>query len=282
LDYPYGVVMASNQVLSNVATTHNTRAGAGGGIAIVGSGAAATVQSNRIEGNWTSGGGTGVGAGIYHWYGSSHIVDNQVIGNYGTQAVYLGGYDEARFESNLIANNHTSVGIAVVNGGLSGPALVNNIVARSGDKTLLFTSPSAAPLTATLIHNTFVGSGTGYGVSVESGYVALALTNTIVASHTWGITNTVPASSTVAADHTLFWATDQYGIVGTNPVYGDPAFIDLGGGYHLGPGSAAVDAGVATAETTDIDGDSRPIGLLPDIGADEGRWVFVPLILRGS
>jgi hypothetical protein len=282
LYYPYGVVVASNQVLSNVATTHNTRAGSGGGIHIQGSGAAATIQGNRIEGNRTNGGGSGEGAGIYHWYGSSHFEGNQVIGNYGAQAVYLGGYDAARFESNQVLDNHTSVGIAVVNGGLSGPTLVNNIVARSGDKALSLSSYAGAPLTATLIHNTLVGSGTGSGVYVGSGYVALALTNTIVASHTWGITNTFPISSTVAADHTLFWANAQDGIVGTNPVYGDPVFIDLGDGCHLGPGSVAIDAGVATAESVDIDGDSRPLGSAPDIGADEVLWlqVLLPLTLR--
>ena len=281
LYYPYGVVVASNQVLSNVATTHNTRAGSGGGILIAGSGAAATIQGNRIEGNRTNGGGSGEGAGIYHWYGSSHIVDNQVLGNYGAQAVYLGGYDMARFESNQVLDNHTPVGIEVVNGGLGGPTLVNNVVARSGDKALSLRSYAGAPLTATLIHNTFIGSGAGYGVSVESGYVALALTNTIVASHTWGITNTFPTSSAVAADHTLFWANAQNGIVGTNPVYGDPAFTGLDG-YHLGLSSAAVDAGVATAESVDIDGDSRPLGFAPDIGADEVLWrrVFLPLVLR--
>ena len=63
--------------------------------------------------------------------------------------------------------------------------------------------------------------------------------------------------------------------------YGDPAFMDLGGGgYHLGLGSAAVDAGVVTVESADIDGDPRPLGLAPDIGADEARWVFLPLVLR--
>ena len=189
----------------------------------------------------------------------------------------------ARFESNQVIDNSTTVGIKVVNSDSSGPTLINNAIARSGDRTLSFSAYSGGPLTATLIHNTLIGADTGYGIYVETGYVTLFLTNTIVANHTWGITNTVPASSTVVADHTLFWANDQDGIKGTNPVYGDPAFIDLGGGgYHLGPGSAAIDAGVETGESADIDGDPRPIGSAPEIGADETQWqqVFLPLALR--
>ena len=280
LYYPYDVVMESNRVISNVATVSGSSPGLGGGLAVSGSGAAATIRNNQIVGNRTTPGGTWYGGGIYHWYGSSHFEGNQVIGNYGEQAVYLGGHDTARFESNQILDNHTSVGIAVVDGGLSGPTLVNNVVARSGGKGISFSSYSA-PLTATLIHNTFIGSGVGYGVTVESGYISLVMTNTVVTSYTWGITNTFPTSSTVAADHTLFWANDQDGIVGTNPVYGDPAFTGLGG-YHLGLGSVAIDAGVATVENVDIDGESRPLGAAPDIGADEALWrrVFLPLSLR--
>jgi hypothetical protein len=281
LYYPYDVVMESNQVISNVATVHSSLPGLGGGLAVYGSGAAATIRNNQIVGNRTTGGGTWYGGGIYHWFGSSHFEGNQVIGNYGEQAVYLGGHDAARFESNQVLDNHTSVGIAVVYGSLSGPTLVNNVVARSGDRGISFWASSSAPLTATLAHNTLVGLGAGYGIYIESGYVSLAMTNTIVASYTWGITNTFPSSSTVNADHTLFWANTQDGIVGTNPVYGDPAFTGLGG-YHLGPDSAAIDAGVATAENVDIDGESRPLGAAPDIGADEAFWrrVFLPLILR--
>jgi hypothetical protein len=277
LYYPYDVVMESNQVISNVATVHSSLPGLGGGLAVSGSGAAATIRNNQIVGNRTTGGGTWYGGGIYHWYGSSHFEGNRVIGNHGEQAVYLGGHDTARFESNQVLDNHTSVGIAVVDGG---PTLVNNVVARSGDEGISFSTYSA-PLTATLIHNTFIGSGAGYGVAVKSSYVSLAMTNTAVAGYTWGITNTFPTSSTVAADHTLFWANDQDGILGTNPVYGDPVFTGLGG-YHLGPGSAAIDAGVATAENIDIDGDSRPLGSAPDIGADEVLWLraFLPLALR--
>lgn len=282
LNYPYGVMMSSNRVIENTATKHSTLAGSGGGIAITGSGAAATIQDNLIESNRTNGSGVGFGAAIYHWYGSSHIQSNQIVGNTGTHAVYLGGY-EARFESNQVLDNHTSIGVVLENGGLSSPTLVNNIIARSGDESLSFSSYSGAPLTVTLIHNTLVGSGTGYGVFMETGYVNLALTNTIVASHTWGITNTYPTSSTVNADHTLFWVNTHDGIIGTNPIYGDPAFLDSGTkNYHLAPDSAAIDAGVLTAETLDIDSNPRPLGTAPDIGADEAAWreIFLPLVMR--
>ena len=54
-----------------------------------------------------------------------------------------------------------------------------------------------------------------------------------------------------------------------------------GGDYHIGVGSAAIDRGVDAGVMTDMDGDHRPIGLLPDIGADEAwRWIFLPLVLR--
>jgi hypothetical protein len=66
-----------------------------------------------------------------------------------------------------------------------------------------------------------------------------------------GITNIFPASSTVAADHTLFEGNG----------------MDYGGGV----GSA-----------NEVDGDPRPIGPLPDLGADEARSrIFLPL-LRGA
>jgi hypothetical protein len=41
------------------------------------------------------------------------------------------------------------------------------------------------------------------------------------------------------------------------------------GDYHIGPGSAAIDAGVDAGVTTDIDGEARPFGAGYDLGADE-------------
>ncbi len=66
---------------------------------------------------------------------------------------------------------------------------------------------------------------------------------------------------------------------------GTPAFAaDAAHPYHLAPGSAAIDAGVSTGVTSDIDGDPRPIHLLPDLGADEAAlfWFYVPLVVRES
>ncbi|MEJ2737417.1 MAG: right-handed parallel beta-helix repeat-containing protein [Anaerolineae bacterium] len=283
LSYPYSVQVISNRLIDNVATTHASLAGWGGGIAIQGSGAAATISGNQIEGNRTNSGGSGQGAGIYHSYGASTMTGNQVTGNHGPQAVFLGAYGGARFEANQVISNSTDVGIWLAYGGGSEPTLANNIVARSGSTSLEARATSGAPLTARLVHNTLAGAGTGYGVHVGTAYVTLGLTNTIVAGHALGITNSVPASSTVLPDHTLFWNIGQDGISGVAPVYGDPAFIDPGGGdYHLGTDSAAMDAAVDAGEDRDVDGDPRPMGLAPDIGADEARrWIiFLPLVLR--
>lgn len=282
LNYPYNVQVISNRLIDNVATTHAALAGWGGGIAIGGSGAAATISGNHIEGNRTNSGGTGQGAGIYHWYSTSTMTGNQVTGNHGPHAVFLGAYGGARFEANQVISNSTDIGIHLAYGGGSEPTLANNIVARSGDTSLEVRATSGAPLTARLLHNTLAGAGTGYGVHVGTAYVTLGLTNTIVAGHALGITNSVPASSTVLADHTLFWNNGQDGIIGTNPIYGNPAFLDPGGDdYHVGIDSAAIDAAVDVGEERDVDGDPRPIGPAPDIGADEAwRWIFLPLVLR--
>lgn len=131
---------------------------------------------------------------------------------------------------------------------------------------------------ATFAHNTLVDNGKGVAISRN---MTVTLTNNIVVSHTVGITTT-DSSAAVLADHNLFWSNGDDGIRGTNPVDGDPAFVDPDNGdYHIGPGSAAVDAGVDTVVTTDIDGDSRPSGGGYDIGADEYlARIYLPLMLK--
>jgi hypothetical protein len=68
-----------------------------------------------------------------------------------------------------------------------------------------------------------------------------------------------------------------------NEVTGDPLFAP--DGYHLLPGSAAFERGVAAGVPLDIDGEPR--SPLPDLGADELLLVldeqfYLPLIFSGQ
>jgi uncharacterized repeat protein (TIGR01451 family) len=55
-----------------------------------------------------------------------------------------------------------------------------------------------------------------------------------------------------------------------NDYTGTPAFLSPNSrDYHIGPSSAAINAGVNTGVTEDIDGNPRPLGSGYDIGADE-------------
>jgi hypothetical protein len=274
-----GVQVQFNQVLSNAATTTDA-VGEGGGI--YGGPNDALIQGNVVVGNRTNSMGIGRAAGLFQYGGSAHYLGNLVQGNHGSDAVEL-MYSQARFEGNRVVDNATAEGICLQSGA-GGPTLVNNVVARNGSRALsVYGYNESNILTATLLHNTLVGAGSGYGVYAQ--YAALYLTNTIVASATWGVYNFTPVSSTILADHTLFYNTLNHsssGVTSTNEVSGDPRFVDpANGDYHIGPSTAALDVGVTTAITTDIDSDPRPIGSLPDIGADERRiLVFLPLVLR--
>ena len=140
---------------------------------------------------------------------------------------------------------------------------------------------------ATIAHNTGGdGSGiyvTGFDCCIEWGgqwgyqRSTVVLTNTILVSHTVGIT--VASGNTAMLAATLWgsgdWAngTNWSGmgvIIHTHDITGDPAFVDPNAGdYHIGLTSAALNAGVDAGVTTDIDGDVRPIGAGFDLGADE-------------
>jgi hypothetical protein len=153
----------------------------------------------------------------------------------------------------------------------SDPALTNNVVADNqvtdrGSGLYIEENSSLH-----LVHNTFArnsgGDGSGVHITTAS---TVVLTNTILVSHTVGIT--VAAGSAATLESTLWFANGAdsggTGTINTTHDYtGDPAFA--ADGYHLRDSSAALDRGVDAGVTTDIDGEARPQGAGYDIGADE-------------
>ncbi len=106
------------------------------------------------------------------------------------------------------------------------------------------------------------------------------MTNTILVGHKIGIGVALGSSATL--EGTLWgsgtwangtdWGGDGSVVTGDVDIWGDPAFVDPDGGdYHIGPKSAAIDAGIDAGVNSDIDGNSRPIGAAYDIGADEAN-----------
>ncbi len=102
------------------------------------------------------------------------------------------------------------------------------------------------------------------------------ITNTLVTSATYGLVGAQYPTSTLTIDHnhTLFYSvTHQTAAENGTPIFngngtvlGDPK---LDANQRLQAGSAAIDAGVDSGVTLDLDGGARPAGAGYDIGADE-------------
>ena len=255
-----GVFLASsNATLNGNFIQSNTAQLSGGGVYL--SGNASTLSGNSISGNRTN---LGSGGGLFTAIDTSTLSSNIITGNQGG-GVYL-MRSQATLINNVVADNQAD-GIYIAGGA---PQLLFNTVARNG-------------------------SGNGVGVVVST-YIATgghsyssttALTDTILVSHSVGISLTTGNTATIngilwsATPITLSQANSTTAIV-HNQVEGDPAFdVD---GFHLTAASPAIGAGVSTGSWPDIDHEPRRSP--PDLGADE-YWapgalqkVYLPLILR--
>jgi len=210
--------------------------------------------------------------------------------------VYING-SRVTLEGNLIQNN-TAIGfidpVSNQQGGRGGgvyirgnPILRNNVI--TGNRASFSGSGiyirGSAP---ELYHNTIAQNA--WGSDATGIYVAEAssteraqpkLWNTIIVSQTVGIyakgnvvKNIVNADGILWSDNVSnTWGSGTFFL--SNEHTGDPLFVNpTGGDYHISPGSAAIDNGVATSVTTDIDGQTRPHYGGYDLGADE-LWAVV-------
>ncbi len=298
-------------ILTNNIITGNIAAEYGGGLFLDWSNG--TLTGNTIARNKASQRG---GGGLFLRQGLATLIENIITDNIAPAGggVYLemgSGASEARLRGNTIAANAASNGggIYMIGGSalLEGDIIFSNSAYLGGGLYLWNSSPIVTnavvydnqatgasgkgaglylehAVNARLIHTTIAqnSGGDGSGLHVVGSYPnysSVALTNTILFSHTVGIT--VTAGNTATLNTTLWHANtaDRSG-AGTidhlNDITGDPV---LGpDGYHLGSTSAAIDQGGNAGVTDDIDGQTRPQDSGYDIGADE----FVCVGLTGT
>jgi len=218
-------------------------------------------------------------------FGQANIYGSQFIGNECSDqgsAAYVGSFLTVR-QSAFVVNQGGRGGALFHNaltGNLENSLFARNTATTAGDQMFLNSSSVVA-----LNHVTAVGvesSGTGFHI-VNSD---VALTNTIIASHTIGLNN---LNGSISQDYNLFFnnGSDTQGAVsgGGHNVSGDHRFVDpANDNYHRDEGSAALDMGSDTGLLVDYDGDLRPLDDGFDNGFDEANFasstVYLPFVMR--
>ena len=236
-----GTVNVDDNDISN-----NTAGNAGGGMKLADGLVLGAVGGNRFAGNQAS-------------LGSALITDRAAI----------------RFHDNVVMDNEGLCALVFSHQAGDVTRAWNNIVARNEQAALLVEGG-----TAHLTHNTIADHPlSAIAVDLNAKLVAI---NNIIARIADGSGSIQIWNGTLVANRNLFWANAADPNTGTDPLFGDPRFRDRPrGDYHLLSGSAAIDLGVDMLITSDIDGQARPHGPAPDVGADEYySLVYLPILIR--
>jgi CSLREA domain-containing protein len=259
-----GAYFDDTAALTGTTFIRNTAASVGGGALFAGdnSEVQGCLFEANVAGKW--------GGGLYLFSALNvHLTANRIQLNQASDdggGVYVTVGVEADLDNNLI--------------------VANTVISPTGAAAISLGGPTAS---LTGRHNTLASATPGSGVAVRAGanYLGqtLAFTNTIFAGYAIGVL-AGPMTPTVTLDGVL-WSgvtTPTQGalITVTNAYSGAAAFVDAGAGdYHLAGPSAARDVGVVTSLNVDFEGDPRPVGAAPDLGADEYlAKLFLPLAIR--
>jgi parallel beta-helix repeat protein len=258
-------MLYDNTISANIATR------SGGGFFINSS--VPVLSANTIASNAA----TNSGGGVYSQFSAVTLIGNTLVSNTasngGGALIYKG---TVTFTANTVVSNTANQG-----GGLhmapNTGTLINNVLAdnRANDAGGgLFARGSTLRLLHTTIARNSSSDGSGVYIRDDSGvYSSVGLTNTILVSHSVGISvtggNTVTVNGVLWDSSTPVTVSQSTTAVVTvqNQHTGDPAFA--ADGYHVTPASDAIDAGVDAGVISDMDGEARPFDAGADLGADE-------------
>jgi predicted outer membrane repeat protein len=273
------------QIISNTSNTlygdYGGTSGGGGGIVLSGDNVIGHIrlENNRCLAVNCNGGG--LNASIYGngslRASTIEIISNTSVGGGG--GAYLAG-DVDLVGAKLISNTAATYGGGVYMAGAGNSRIADALFARNHSTLDGAAVYLASTGNSDLVHATLadVNRNPQAAVSIISGIVHL--TDTLIASHTIGISNT---GGLVTEDYNLFFGniTDTVGVTsGGHSLIGNPRFVDpLHDDYHLRSGSPAIDHGIDAGIYTDLDGHPRPVGAGFDIGTYEMPLpVYLPLV----
>ncbi len=246
-------IVAHNHFFSNTAGFSSTMMSEGGAIVIAGG--YPILKGNGFFQNAGNDQGLGIGGALYMEDCAPTLKKNIFWKNQASRqgsghggAVFVGFYSSPVWENNVFVDNLSGLG-------------------PDSGGSAIFVEYANPTFYHTTIHDNIGGNDSGIEAVFQSN---LTLVNTILTSQTLGITLTYDSGATLDG---ILWFGNGANTGGagtftiTNESTGDPRLAF--DGYHLLTGSAAIDVGVPTAVPEDIDGQARPYGAGPDIGADE-------------
>ncbi len=197
--------------------------------------------------------------------GGMRVVDSKLTNN--QQLGVLSGKGYVDVERDYVIGNQGG-GIRTQQGPIT---IINCIVAKNGSLTSNVGGLRLDNLTVagsdieldTVAYNSIQAGTNAPGVQAGN---TVAITNMILADN--GAAGSAQMSSNVAVTHSLFEGGPQPQGMGNKT--GSPAFKDItNGDFHITAGSMAIDNATTTTIGVDIDGETRPYGAGPDMGADE-------------